>query len=170
METVECWQLALEAADRPTALVLSRQTLPSQRQNAETANACAYGAYILQDSDSDPHVTLFASGSEVSIAISAYKILKADGIPTRVVSVPSLDLFEAQSDSYRQALSAVSRVNIAVEAGVRLGWERVIGANGVFIGMNGFGVSGKGPELYAHFGITAEAIVEATRAALQMNA
>ncbi len=162
-ETLECWQLALEAGDKPSILALTRQNLPSQRKTFEENNLCAKGAYVLLDSDNDAAVTIFASGSEVEIAVNAHKDLVEAGIAARVVSVPSFELFEAQSDEYKSAIIGTSAVRIAVEAGVRMGWDRFIGMDGIFVGMTGFGASGPYKALYEHFGITSEAVVAAAR-------
>ncbi|MFD1695682.1 transketolase [Roseibium aestuarii] len=165
-ETLECWQLALETQDKPSILALTRQDLPSQRKSFEEDNLCARGAYVLVDSDDDAAVTIFASGSEVEIAVEAHGELKAAGIAARVISVPSFELFEAQSDDYKASILGKSPVKIAVEAGIRMGWDRFIGSDGIFIGMTGFGASAPAKVLYEHFGITPKAVVAAARAKL----
>ncbi|WP_269585589.1 transketolase [Roseibium sp. Sym1] len=162
-ETLECWQLSLENRNGPSVLALTRQNLPSLRKTFEEDNLCAKGAYVLIDSDDDAAVTIFASGSEVEIAAGAHEELTEAGIATRVVSVPSFELFEAQSDDYKAAVLGTSPVKIAVEAGIRMGWERFIGSDGTFIGMTGFGASAPYKELYEHFGITKEAVVAAAK-------
>ncbi|WP_417687043.1 transketolase [Roseibium sp.] len=165
-ETLECWQLALEAKDTPSVLALTRQNLAAQRTSYEEENRCAYGAYVLIDSDDDAAVTIFASGSEVEIAAAAHKALSEAGIAARVISVPSFELFETQSDDYKASVIGNSPVKIAVEAGIRMGWDRFIGNDGIFVGMTGFGASGPYQELYEHFGITSDAIVAAAKAKL----
>jgi transketolase len=112
-------------------------------------------------------VVIFASGSEVEIAVKARSLLEGRGIPTRVISVPCFELFERQDQDYQEAILGNAPVRIAIEAGVRQGWDRFIGNDGIFIGMHGFGASGPAPELYKHFGITAEAAVEAAEARLR---
>ncbi len=164
-ETAECWQLALESQNRPSAIALTRQNLVAARTIMSEENLCASGAYELR-SAADAQVTVFASGSEVEIAIDAASQLEAKGIATRVVSVPSFELFAEQSDEYQSAIIGETPVNIAIEAGIRQGWDRFIGNKGTFIGMTGFGASGPYKELYKHFGITAEAIVAAAEAKL----
>ena len=159
VETAECWELALAAKNRPSALLLSRQNLPTVRTSAET-NESAQGAYLLSEDEGPRDVTLLATGSEVSIAIEAAKALRATGKQVAVVSMPSWDLFEAQAADYRDRVLG-SAPRIAIEAGARLGWDRWIGERGVFIGMNGFGASAPALDLYRHFGITAEAVVQA---------
>ncbi|MCX2725383.1 transketolase [Roseibium salinum] len=166
-ETLECWQLSLENRKGPSVLALTRQNLPSLRKSYEEDNLCARGAYILIDSDTDAAVTIFASGSEVEIAAAAHKELIAAGIAARVVSVPSFELFEAQSDDYKASVIGDSPVKIAVEAGIRMGWDRFIGNDGTFIGMTGFGASGPYKDLYEHFGITADAVAAAAKARLE---
>ncbi|MEM6382087.1 MAG: transketolase [Pseudomonadota bacterium] len=166
IETAECWQLALKSEDRPSVLALTRQGLPCLRHEDSGKNRSARGAYELASGGSDARVTLFASGSEVEIAMAARALLSEDGIAARVVSVPSFELFEAQDDDYRAATIGSTDVNIAIEAGVELGWSRYIGQDGIFIGMSSFGASGPYQEVYAHFGITAEAAAAAARARL----
>ena len=161
VETAECWELALAAKNMPSALLLSRQNLPALRTSAET-NESARGAYVLSPADGPRDLTLLATGSEASIAIDAAKALRSERKRVAVVSMPSWELFEAQPADYRaEVLGSAPR--IAIEAGVRLGWDRWIGERGAFIGMNGFGASAPASDLYRHFGITADAVVEAAR-------
>lgn len=162
-ETIECWQLAIEAKSTPSAIALSRQGLPSVRTDFSEENLCARGAYTLAGSESDAEVVIFASGSEVELALEAKEKLENNGKPTRVVSVPSFELFEQQDEEYKRALLGHETTRIAVEAGVRMGWDRFIGHDGHFIGMNSFGVSAPYKDAYAHFGITAQAVVEAAQ-------
>ncbi|WP_375670703.1 transketolase [Bartonella sp. SD1336NMGDW] len=159
METVECWQLALKARKTPSTLALSRQNLPLLRQEYEEENLCMLGAYEFLTASDDAQVTLFASGSELQIAVEAHAVLEEKGIPTRVVSVPCFELFSQQSLSYQRALIGEAPIKIAIEAAVAQGWDRFIGCDGVFIGMEGFGASGTIDALYAHFGITCENVV-----------
>ncbi|MEM8701028.1 MAG: transketolase [Pseudomonadota bacterium] len=166
-ETLECWQLALEHRDGPSVLALTRQNLPSLRKSYEESNLCAKGAYVLVDTDDDAAVTLFASGSEAEIAVNAQKELSGAGVATRVVSVPSFELFEAQSDDYKAAVIGESPVKVAVEAGIRMGWDRFIGNDGIFVGMTGFGASGPYKALYEHFGITSDAVVASVKERLE---
>ncbi len=160
VETAECWQLAVERDDGPTMLALTRQGLPQVRLTGSDDNLCAAGAYELSPASSGKaQVSLFASGSEVEIALAAQKLLAAKGIDTRVVSVPSLELFLQQPERVRQRILGTAPVKVAIEAAVRFGWDAVIGADGLFVGMAGFGASGPYKDLYKHFGITAEAVV-----------
>ncbi|MCP4317117.1 MAG: transketolase [Hyphomicrobiales bacterium] len=164
-ETAECWQLALGSESRPSGIALTRQSLPAVRTTYIEENMCAYGAYdLVPASDSD--VTIFASGSEIEIALETAEKLEAAGHSARVVSVPSFELFEEQSEEYKQMVLGNSPVKIAIEAGVRQGWDRFIGNDGIFIGMNGFGASAPYKDLYSHFGITANSAFEAVEAKL----
>jgi transketolase len=160
IETAECWQLALERTHGPTILALTRQNLPLLRE-ATQANLCAQGAYELAGTGGGKAVvTLFASGSEVEIAMNARALLNQRGLPTRVVSVPSLELFLGQSDEVKAKIIGEAPVKVAVEAAVRWGWDAVIGPDGGFVGMTGFGASAPIKDLYNYFGITAEAVAE----------
>lgn len=161
IEVAECWELALNRIDGPTVLALTRQNLPQLRTTAPNENPCAAGAYELVPAQGDAKVTLFASGSEVEIAVAAQKQLAERGIPSRVVSVPSLELLLAQPEAKRAAIIGNAPVKVAIEAAVRWGWDAVIGQDGDFIGMHSFGASAPAKDLYKHFGITAEAAVNA---------
>ncbi|RLQ88733.1 transketolase [Notoacmeibacter ruber] len=160
-ETVECWQLALESRDTPSTLALTRQGLPTVRVDFEDENMCRYGAYEVETASAEPVVTIFATGSEVSLALKAREALEAKGQPTRVVSVPCFELFEKQSDAYKSAIRGNSKVRIGVEAAIRQGWDLFLDRDDPFIGMNGFGASGPIDDLFEHFGITVDAIVSA---------
>lgn len=162
VETAECWELAINSKDAPSVLALTRQGLPTLRENSEE-NKVARGAYILKESSSEPDVTLFASGSEVEIAHDAYERLVAEGTQVRLVSVPCMDLFFEQDGEYFQSLVCNKSVKIAVEAGIRQGWDRIIGGHASFIGMDSFGASAPADQLYKHFGITADAVVDAAK-------
>jgi transketolase len=167
VETFECWKAALEARTSPSAMALSRQKTPAVRTVQSDENLCARGAYELAPATAGPaKVTLFASGTEVAIALAARERLEGEGIGTRVVSVPCVELFEAQSVAYQDRVIARDTVRVAVEAAVRQGWERFIGEDGGFVGMSGFGGSAPYERLYQGFGITSEAVVQAARARL----
>jgi transketolase len=162
IETAECWQVALDTRKGPTVIALSRQNLPTVR-GAGDENLSARGAYILAGEGSAP-IRLIASGSEVQLALGARDLLAKDGLAAAVVSMPSWELFEAQSEAYRtEVMGGDGTVRVACEAASGFGWERWLGTRGAFIGMKGFGASGKAADLYKHFGITAEAIAEAAR-------
>ncbi len=161
VETVECWQLALEGRDTPSVMALTRQNLPQLRRTLDERNKCVAGAYEISPAQGKAQVSIFATGSEVSIAVEAQKLLAAQGVPARVVSVPCFELFMAQSDEARRAVIGDAPVKVGVEAAVRMGWDAIIGTDGAFVGMTGFGASGPYKELYKHFGITAEKVTEA---------
>jgi transketolase len=164
IETAECWQLALQDSTRPSVLALTRQKLKPARLSHSAENLCARGAYEIAGSEKTAVVAIFASGSEVEIAIAAKALLDKAGKPTRVVSVPSMENFEAQDAAYKAGVLGKENIRIAIEAGVRTGWDRFIGVDGHFIGMTGFGASGPAELLYKHFGITAEAAAKAATA------
>ncbi len=166
VETAECWQLAMQSRKTPSVLALTRQGLPTLRTEHEDANLCAKGAYEIAGSDDDALVSIFASGSEVAIALEAKAALDGAGVPSRVVSVPCFEEFANRSAEYQTGMIGTSPVRIAVEAAIRMGWDRFIDADGIFIGMDGFGASAPYKDLYEHFGITADAIVAAARARL----
>jgi transketolase len=162
VETAECWQLALERTEGPTVLALTRQNLPQIRKAAgDGGNLCAAGAYEISPSrDGRAKATIFASGSEVEVALGAQTILTERGMAARVVSVPSLELFLSQPADVRRRIVGDAPVRVAVEAAVRFGWDALIGPDGVFVGMHGFGASAPYKDLYRHFGITPEAVAE----------
>jgi transketolase len=161
VETAECWQLALEAHDRPSVLALTRQNLPQLRRELDESNRCAGGAYEIVAAEGRAQVSLFASGSEVSIAVEARKLLSERGVLARVVSVPCLDLLMEASERTRRAVIGSAPVNVAVEAGIRQGWDAIIGLDGAFVGMSGFGASAPYKDLYKHFGVTPQAVADA---------
>lgn len=167
-ETVVAWRMALERSDGPAFLSLTRQSVPQLDRSAPgvgSASGVSRGGYILKEaSGGSPRAILLASGSEVGIALEAASTLEGDGIPVRVVSLPSWHLFAAQSRSYRtEVLPPEVGVRVSVEAGVTHGWERWVGDAGVSIGVDRFGASAPAPELYRHFGVTSEAVVDAVR-------
>ena len=161
METAECWELALRRADGPSLLALSRQNLPTLRTDT-AENRSARGGYVLAEADGARQATLIATGSEVSLAMTARDALQAAGIPTAVVSLPCWELFAVQDDAYRASVLG-SAPRFGIEAAIGFGWERWLGADGVFIGMAGFGASAPADDLFKHFGITPDAVVEAVR-------
>ena len=163
VETAECWQAALAARETPSVIALTRQGLPTVRTDTADENYTSRGAYVLVPAAGDGAVTLLATGSEVGIALQARELLQAEGIGARVVSMPCWELFEQQDADYRASVLGDSPVRIAIEAGCRHGWDRYIGTEGKFIGMSGFGASAPAPELYQHFGITAEAAAAAAK-------
>jgi transketolase len=163
VEVAECWELALNRTSGPTVLALTRQNLPQLRNSAPADNPCSHGGYELVAAQGEARVSLFATGSEVEIAVAAQKQLAERGIPVRVVSVPSLELLLEQPAERREAVIGKAPVKVAIEAAVRWGWDAVIGQDGIFIGMHGFGESGPAKDLFKHFGITAEAVINAVQ-------
>jgi transketolase len=174
VETTECWQLALEASETPSVLALTRQNLPQLRQGFDEANRCGRGAYEIVAADDgntqvSAQVSLFATGSEVAIAVAAKTLLAARGVSARVVSVPCFELFLALPEGDRKAVIGDAPVKIAVEAAIRQGWDAIIGADGIFVGMTSFGASAPYKDLYRQFGITPEAIADAAMGKLGRN-
>ena len=163
VETAECWQIAVEAANTPSAIALTRQGLPTVRTEYSESNMCRCGAYELSPASKEAQVSIFASGSEVEIAMAAQAQLEEEGVATRVVSVPCFELFEIQSAGYQNSILGDAPVRIGVEAAIRQGWDRIIGNDGGFVGMSSFGASAPAGDLYEHFGITAEAVVKAAK-------
>ncbi|MFN3868527.1 MAG: transketolase [Hyphomicrobiaceae bacterium] len=163
VETTECWQIALETEGTPSVLSLSRQAVPTLRTTHTEENLSAKGAYVLREAEGGKRdVTLIGTGTELELAVKAADILAKDGIKAAVVSMPCWELFAAQDSDYRaRVLGTAPRV--AVEAASGMGWERWTGDRGAFIGMTGFGASAPAPQLYEHFGITAEKMAEAAR-------
>jgi transketolase len=167
-ETMAAWKFALEHRSGPVALALTRQKLPViDRTKFAAAHNLERGGYILIGAP-DPSLILIGTGSEVSLALSAYETLTAEGVKARVVSLPSWELFENQPDAYRESvLPAVVTARVGVEAGVKLGWERYIGMRGEFVGMRSYGASAPVEDVFKGFGITAGAVVDAARKVLQ---
>jgi transketolase len=167
VETAECWQLMLEHRGVPSVIALTRQNLPQLRLTPDDRNMSARGAYELRGTGGPPaQVSLFATGSEVSLAVDARKLLAAQGVLARVVSVPSFELFERQDADYRRAVIGQAAVNIGIEAAIRQGWDAIIGSSGLFVGMTGFGASGPYKKVYEQMGLTAEAVAQKALAAL----
>lgn len=169
VETAEAWEVALTQKATPSTLALSRQNLPTVRTEHKTANLVEKGAYVLADATGKRQAILMATGSEVSIAMDARDILQAEGIGVRVVSMPCMELFAAQDAAYRKRVLPGGPVRVAVEAAVRQGWDQwLLGERGReakagFVGISSFGASAPAGELYAHFGITAEAVAAKVR-------
>ena len=166
VEAMECWKLALQHKTAPSALALSRQKTAAVRTVASTENLSAKGAYELRAANGQARATLFATGTEVPLALAAADQLEAEGTPTRVVSVPCFELFEQQDAEYQASVIGRGTVRVAVEAALKQGWERFIGEDGGFVGMTGFGASAPAEVLYEKFGVTTEAVVAAVKARL----
>jgi transketolase len=168
-ETLECWQAAIEERKAPSVIALTRQNLAPARHTFVEENLSARGAYELSPASAAAKVSLFASGSEVEIALAAQKILEAEGTPTRVVSVPCFELFARQDAASQRQVIGDASVRVAVEAGLAMGWDLFLGQGegyGAFVGMTGFGASAPYQKLYQHFGIDAGAVAQAARKGL----
>jgi transketolase len=163
VETAECWELAVRPGDTPSILALTRQAVPNVRTVHTEENLCAKGAYVLAETAGKRRdVTILATGSEVGVAMEARALLAKDGIEAAVVSMPCWELFAAQPAAYCEAVLG-SAPRVAVEAAVRFGWDRWLGENGAFVGMDGFGASAPAGKLYEHFGITPPKVAESAR-------
>lgn len=165
VETAECWELALKRTDGPALIALTRQGLPALRDDASN-NEAARGGYVLSLGKGTDQIVLMATGSEVHLAIEAQKALSEDGIVSRVVSIPCMETFLEQGDKYVRSVLGKDLPKIAIEAGIRQGWDRLLGYEGEFIGMSSFGASAPGSDLFKHFGITTDAIVEKAKTIL----
>jgi transketolase len=167
IETAECWSLALEQRETPSVLALTRQALPTVRLKAGSQNMCARGGYVLRESKSPRRVTLIATGSEIEIALKAQEQLASLNIESAVISLPCWRLFDHQTPEYRDQVLGLNTLRVAIEAAGPLGWEKYVGMDGVIIGMKGFGASAPCEDLYQHFGITSEAVVQTVQAKLK---
>ena len=163
VETAECWAASLETSSTPSVLSLSRQGLPCLRTEHTDENLSSKGGYVLAEAEAKRDVTLIASGSEVSIAMEARDQLKAEGVSAAVVSMPCLDKFEEQSQDYRDQVTQLETPVVVVEAAIEQSWGKYLGRNGKFVGMSTFGTSAPANELYEHFGITTQNVVNAAK-------
>ena len=168
VETAEAWEIALQSTETPSVMALSRQGLPTVRTERTNENLTQKGGYILKNVRGARDVTLMATGSEIAIALEAAAMMESSGLQVAVVSMPCWELFDQQSDQYRQSVLG-SAPRIAVEALTGFGWDRYLRTQDVFIGMTDFGASGPAPELYEHFGITKEAICETADRLIQRS-
>ena len=158
VETAEAWQISLQSNNTPSAIALTRQSLPTIREKHVNKNLTAFGAYEIQKSLNKPRVSIFASGSEVEIALEVSKLLKKNKIKSRVISVPCLDKFEEQTSAYKKKIIGDSDLNVSIEAGSDLAWEKLCPKNRLSISMNTFGASAPYKKLYEYFGITPQKI------------
>jgi transketolase len=167
-ETALAWRHALKQTDRPTALALSRQGLPVWDPAGVPDDAIERGAYVLRDSDGEPDLILIGTGSEVHQAHEAAKLLDADGVNVRLVSMPCMDRFAEQDQEYRDSvLEPACRARVSVEAASPVGWHRWVGDLGDVVAMEGFGASAPAKVLYEHFGFTGQAIADRARVVLE---
>ena len=161
------WKLAIERTGGPTALIFSRQNAPHMSRSEDQLHAIAKGGYILRDCDGTPEAIIIGTGTEVELAVAAYDQLSAQGRKVRVVSMPSMDTFDAQDETYRASvLPDAVRARVAVEAGVSNLWPKYVGLHGKIIAIDSFGESAPAGEVYKEFGITAEAVVAAVESLL----
>ena len=162
VETAECWALSIKSGDTPSVLALTRQNVPNLRTTHTDDNLSAKGAYVLREAQGKRDVTLIATGSEVGLAVAAAALLEKEGVKAAIVSMPSHELFRAQSDAYKAAtLGTAPRV--AIEAGIAQGWHEWLGPKGRFVGLSDFGASAPAPQLFAHFGLTADKVAAAAK-------
>jgi transketolase len=165
VECAEVWELALNSADTPSILALTRQGLPILRAEHDDANLSARGAYVLREADGARDITLLATGSEVGLAVESADLLAQEGVRAAVVSMPCWELFRAQPREYRESVLGAAP-SVGIEAAVALGWHEWLGAAGRFVGMDSFGASAPAGDLFKHFGITAQRVAEEARAAI----
>jgi transketolase len=163
VETAVAWRAALERRSGPTSLVLTRQDLPHVPRTTEQVALIARGGYIVSNGDAPPAITLIATGSEVQLAQGAAQVLEQSGVPVRVVSMPSTQVFDRQSEEYRDHVLPRQGARLAIEAGATLGWWRYVGARGDVIGIDRFGLSAPAKALFTHFGFTVDAVVAAAK-------
>ena len=162
VETIECWELILKNKNGPSLIALSRQNLNEFREISDqfNVNSCEKGIYLIKANSDNPDYALFASGSEVEIAIDAYNSLTESGMKAAIYSVPCLDLFNDQDNNFKNNIIKKAKQNIVIEAGISQGWEKILGDDGLFVGMSSFGASGPYKELYQHFGLTKDHIID----------
>jgi transketolase len=165
VESAVAWKCAIERKQGPSCLIFSRQNVPHQVRTAEQISNIQRGAYVLVDCEGVPQALIIGTGSEVSLAVNAAKQLKEDGLRVRVVSMPSMDVFDAQDPAYREnVLPSRVTVRVAIEAGLQDSWYKYVGTSGKIIGVNTFGESAPAPEVYKHFGVTVDNVVKAVKA------
>jgi transketolase len=160
IETLECWEIALKNINTPSVIALSRQKLPFLMDTLTQKNMSSLGAYEIKKNNPNPEITLIASGSEVKIAVEAFEKLKKLNINSKVVSMPCQELFDNQSEDYKEKIIEKNSVKISIEASSVFGWEKYIGEKGYSIGMNTFGKSAPIKDLYEHFNLTSNNVVE----------
>ncbi|MBV8401098.1 MAG: transketolase, partial [Acetobacteraceae bacterium] len=168
VETAECWETILDTPRRAALLALSRQPMPLLRRESGSGNKSARGGYVLLEAEGGPRqLTLMATGSELHLTVEARAVLQGQGVPTAVVSMPCAQIFNEQDAGYQRAVLGETPARVAVEAAVQMSWDRYLGLAGRFVGMHGFGESGKITDVYRKFDITTEAVVRAARDSLE---
>ena len=159
-ETIECWEIALKSKTNPSAIALSRQKLPYISEHKSGENKCSRGAYVLKGDMNKAKVSLIASGSEVEIALDAYEKLNNENIDAKVISVPCYDIFNKQKEDYKKEILGENTFKISIEASTESGWKKVVGKNGVTLGMSTYGKSGPYKEVYKLFNLTSDEVVK----------
>ena len=163
IETLECWEIALKSSTNPSVIALSRQKIPFVTAMLTKKNMSSLGGYELKKTNSNPEDTLIASGSEVQIAFDALKKLQQHIINSKVVSMPCQELFDKQSQEYKEKIIDKNSIKISIEAGSIFGWEKYVGSEGISLGMKSFGKSAPYKKIYEHFNLTSDNIVKLTR-------
>ncbi|MGI9046735.1 MAG: transketolase-like TK C-terminal-containing protein, partial [Burkholderiales bacterium] len=166
VESLIAWTSAIERRDGPSCLLFSRQNLPFQKRDDAVVDAIKRGGYVLSDAKGKPDVILIATGSEVQLAVDANRVLAEQGIAARVVSMPCTSVFDRQDEGYRKQVLPRGVPRVAVEAGISDFWRKYVGLDGAVVGIDTFGESAPAPELFKHFGFTADNVAKAARRAL----
>ncbi len=167
IETLECWEMALKSSTTPSVIALSRQKIPFITETLTDKNMCSFGGYELKKTSPNPEITLIASGSEVQIALETLNKLKKININSKVVSMPCQELFDKQSNEYKEKLIEKSSKKISIEAGGVFGWEKYVGSKGVSLGIKSFGKSAPAKKLYENFNLTSDNAVEVAKRMLE---
>jgi len=160
IETLECWEIALKSSTNPSVIALSRQKIPFITETLSKKNMCSMGGYEIKKTNSNPEITLIASGSEVQIAFDALKKLKELNINSKVVSMPCQELFNKQTQEYKEKIIEKNSKKISIEASSILGWEKYVGNEGASVGMKSFGKSAPAKKLYEDFNLTSDNVVK----------
>ena len=163
-ETIECWEIALKSKNNPSAIALSRQKLPYVSEHSSGESMCTKGAYVLKRTSENVDVSLIASGSEVEIALEAQEKLKMLNINSKVISVPCYDIFQNQSEEYKNEIVGKDTFKISIEASSESGWKNIVGKDGVTVGLSTFGKSAPYKDIYKLFNLTSDEIVKLAKA------
>jgi transketolase len=167
IETLECWEIALKSSTNPSVIALTRQKIPFISEKLTTKNMSSLGAYEIKKTNSNSQVTLIASGSEVQIAIDAQKKLKKENISAKVVSMPCQELFDKQSEEYKEKIIEKNSIKISIEAGSIFGWEKYVGSDGISLGIRSFGKSAPFNKLYENFSLTSNTVTKIAKKMLE---
>ena len=167
IETLECWEIALKSSTNPSVIALTRQKIPFISEKLTTKNMSSLGAYEIKKTNSNSQVTLIASGSEVQIAIDAQKKLQNENICAKVVSMPCQELFDKQSEEYKEKIIEKNSIKISIEAGSIFGWEKYVGSDGISLGIRSFGKSAPFNKLYENFNLTSNTVTKIAKKMLE---